>query len=241
MDESCASAGAAPKSVTVLPPKGAPPPCLGSTIEGDRSTALSRGDARRRRCSPPPLRARRHARHRLRQRRPRRAGPRLAPGSGPTASWTRGRPRRGSLPELAAPGRCLDPGAAEAEQLDRRELAAGVPEVPSGLAIVELQGAGVYRYLVLTNRMAEVEATVLAAYRKRGGGAPARGLADLRGVVYARPLVEQYLAITGRTYFKGMAFEQARRLQFDLETTGLSPEQTPSSWSASRTRRLPRR
>jgi DNA polymerase elongation subunit (family B) len=42
--------------------------------------------------------------------------------------------------------------------------------------------------------------------------------------VYARPLVEQYLAITGRTYFKGMTFDGVRRLQFDLETTGLSPE-----------------
>jgi len=108
--------------------------------------------------------------------------------------------------------------------LDRHDLEAGVPEVPSGLAVIELQGPGIYRYLVLTSRMAEVEAKVLAAYRKRGGGVPARGLSDLRGVAYARPLVEQYLAITGRTYFKGMAFEQARRLQFDLETTGLNPD-----------------
>ena len=51
--------------------------------------------------------------------------------------------------------------------------------------------------------MAEVEATVMAAYRKRGGGAPARGLNDLRGVVYARPLVEQYLAITGAPTSRG--------------------------------------
>jgi hypothetical protein len=108
--------------------------------------------------------------------------------------------------------------------LDRKELEAGVPEVPSGLAVVELEGAGIYRYLVLTSRMAEVEASVLAAYRKRGGGVPPRGINDLRGVAYARPLVEQYLAITGRTYFKGMTFEQAHRLQFDLETTGLDPD-----------------
>ena len=26
---------------------------------------------------------------------------------------------------------------------------------------------------------------------------------------------------TGRTYFRGLAFDQLRRLQFDLETTGL--------------------
>jgi DNA polymerase, archaea type len=110
------------------------------------------------------------------------------------------------------------------ERLDRGDLLAAMPEVPSGLAVVDLQGGGVYRHLVLTTRMAEVEATVLAAYRKRGGGAPARGLSDLRGVVYARPLVEQYLAVSGRTYFKGLTFGQVRRLQFDLETTGLDPD-----------------
>ncbi|HZO31492.1 MAG TPA: 3'-5' exonuclease, partial [Chloroflexota bacterium] len=110
------------------------------------------------------------------------------------------------------------------ERLDRSALLAGMPEVPSGLAVVDLQGAGVYRHLVLTTRMSEVESKVLAAYRTRSGGAPTRGLADLRGVVYARPLVEQYLAISGRTYFKGLTFGQVRRLQFDLETTGLDPE-----------------
>ena len=35
---------------------------------------------------------------------------------------------------------------------------------------LELEGPGVYRYLVLTTRPAEVEARALAAYRKRGGG-----------------------------------------------------------------------
>jgi DNA polymerase elongation subunit (family B) len=110
------------------------------------------------------------------------------------------------------------------ERLDRRALLAGVPDVPDGLAVVDLEGPGLYRHLVLTTRPAEVEARVIAAYRKRGGGAPTRGLADLRGVAYTRPLVEQYLAISGRTYFKGMTFDQVRRLQFDLETTGLDPE-----------------
>jgi DNA polymerase elongation subunit (family B) len=110
------------------------------------------------------------------------------------------------------------------DRLDRSVLLAGVPDIPSGLAVVDLQGAGVYRHLVLTARMAEVEAKVVAAYRTRGGGTPARGLTDLRGVVYVRPLVEQYLAISGRTYFKGMTFDRVRRLQFDLETTGLDPE-----------------
>jgi DNA polymerase, archaea type len=36
--------------------------------------------------------------------------------------------------------------------------------------------------------------------------------------------VEQYLIQTGRTYFRDMAFAELHRLQFDLETTSLSPE-----------------
>jgi len=110
------------------------------------------------------------------------------------------------------------------ERISRRELLDGLPEVPNGLAIVELEGSGVYRYLVLTTHPAEIEARTLAAYRKRGGGAAPRGMTDLRGVAYARPLVEQYLAISGRTYFKGMDYTDVRRLQFDLETTGLDAD-----------------
>jgi DNA polymerase, archaea type len=111
------------------------------------------------------------------------------------------------------------------EPMDRRLLLAGRPELPpSGVGVVDLEGSGVYRHLVLTSRLADVESVVLAAYRKRGGGVPARGISDLRGVAYVRPLVEQYLAITGRTYFKGMAYADVRRMQFDLETTGLDAD-----------------
>ncbi len=111
------------------------------------------------------------------------------------------------------------------ELLDADALRAGTltPDtLPNGLGVVRLAGAGPYRSLVLTSRMAEVEARVLAKHRKQVGSAQARGLTDLKGTVYARPLIEQYLTITGRTYFKGMAFEDVRRMQFDLETTGLS-------------------
>jgi DNA polymerase I len=111
------------------------------------------------------------------------------------------------------------------EKLERSVLMTGRPELPpSGIAVVDLEGAGVYRHLVLTNRMSDVEARVLAAYRKRGGGVPARGISELRGVAYSRPLVEQYLSVTGRTYFKGMLYPDVRRMQFDLETTGLSAD-----------------
>jgi len=36
--------------------------------------------------------------------------------------------------------------------------------------------------------------------------------------------IEQFLTLTGRTFFRDMAFEDLRRLQFDLETTGLDEE-----------------
>jgi DNA polymerase elongation subunit (family B) len=41
--------------------------------------------------------------------------------------------------------------------------------------------------------------------------------------VIALPPEEQYLVSTGRTYFRDLSFDQVRRMQFDLETTGLDP------------------
>ncbi len=41
--------------------------------------------------------------------------------------------------------------------------------------------------------------------------------------VLALPPEEQYLIASGRTYFRELAFDELRRLQFDLETTGLDP------------------
>src|SRR5690606_34382707 len=41
--------------------------------------------------------------------------------------------------------------------------------------------------------------------------------------VFMLPPEEQYLVATGRTYFRDISFDQLRRLQFDLETTGLNP------------------
>ena len=38
--------------------------------------------------------------------------------------------------------------------------------------------------------------------------------------------VEQYLILTGRVYYRGMVYSDLHRLQFDLETTGLSPKES---------------
>lgn len=86
--------------------------------------------------------------------------------------------------------------------------------------LVELAGDLPYRYLVLSDALGPIEQAILAAHNARTDGS-ARALYDLREVVYLRPPVEQYLVWTGRTYYKGMAFDDLCRLQFDLETTGL--------------------
>jgi DNA polymerase, archaea type len=107
----------------------------------------------------------------------------------------------------------------DAESLEAGVLRDGIPELQSGLGVVTLDGKGPYRWLVLTTRLPEVEAHLLAAARR--GGMSAKGLGDLRGSVYLRSPSEQYLTLSGRTYFKGMTFDDLRRMQFDLETTGL--------------------
>src|ERR1022692_3714279 len=45
-----------------------------------------------------------------------------------------------------------------------------------------------------------------------------------KGSALVLPPEEQYLVTTGRTYFRGLKFDELRRMQFDLETTGLDPE-----------------
>jgi DNA polymerase I len=95
------------------------------------------------------------------------------------------------------------------------------------LAIVELDADSdsddAYRYLVLTSNLRDVETTLLETASKRDGE-EAQRLSDLRGLVLIWDPVEQYLALTGRTFFRDMQFEDLVRFQFDLETTGLDEE-----------------
>jgi DNA polymerase elongation subunit (family B) len=104
----------------------------------------------------------------------------------------------------------------------------GQIELREPLAVVELdapRGAeeDAYRYLVLTSNLSDVETTLLETVNKRDGE-EAQTLADLRGLVLVWAPVEQFLTLTGRTYFKDLPFEALRRFQFDLETTGLDEE-----------------
>jgi DNA polymerase, archaea type len=96
------------------------------------------------------------------------------------------------------------------------------------LVVVELDpptasAEDAYRYLVLTTNLEEVETTLVETANKRDGE-EAQSLADLRGLVLIWDPIEQFLTLTGRTYFKGLRFDDLRRFQFDLETTGLNEE-----------------
>jgi DNA polymerase, archaea type len=104
----------------------------------------------------------------------------------------------------------------------------GQLEPPDLLSIVELDwpyaaNTDVYRYLVLTSSLDEVETALVEMSNKHDGG-DAQTLADLRGLVLAWHPIEQFLALSGRTYFKGLTYADLRRFQFDLETTGLDED-----------------
>ncbi len=76
------------------------------------------------------------------------------------------------------------------------------------IAVRELAGEGELRFLLRADDMRTLTAAV----------------ADLdRALVIALPPEEQYLVSTGRAYFRDLAFDELRRLQLDLETTGLDP------------------
>src|SRR3954471_11911765 len=86
-------------------------------------------------------------------------------------------------------------------------LVDSVDPLPQGLTHRELSGPGELRYLVRGDDM--------------------QALARLRGRTRHELVLapeEQYLAASGRTYFKDLAFDQLRRMQIDLETTGLDPQ-----------------
>lgn len=93
-----------------------------------------------------------------------------------------------------------------------------------GISYRELSGAGGLRYLLRAQDGRALTAAVLQGARQRLGKAPThlRELGAER--VLSLPPEEQYLVATGRTYFKGLGVDALRRLQFDLETTGLNPD-----------------
>ncbi|MGJ5813409.1 DNA polymerase domain-containing protein [Paludibaculum fermentans] len=94
-------------------------------------------------------------------------------------------------------------------------------------ALVEyrvLDGPGELRFLVSAEDGRTLSSALLHGASERLG----RRIGHVRDLgqdtVLSLPPEEQYLVATGRTYFRDLPFDKLRRLQFDLETTGLSPE-----------------
>ena len=88
----------------------------------------------------------------------------------------------------------------------------------------ELDGPGALRYIVSADDYKTLNAAILRGASGRLG----RQVAHLKELgpeaALCLPIDEQYLVATGRNYFRDLSFDQLRRLQFDLETTGLHPD-----------------
>jgi DNA polymerase I len=86
----------------------------------------------------------------------------------------------------------------------------------------ELEGPGALRYLVRASDGRRLARAVLSGAERRFRR-PIGHVRELGGAALFLPPEEQYLTASGRTYFRGLAFDDLRRAQFDLETTGLDP------------------
>ncbi|MEP6766512.1 MAG: DNA polymerase domain-containing protein [Gemmatimonadaceae bacterium] len=86
----------------------------------------------------------------------------------------------------------------------------------------ELKGSGALRFLVSGPDSQSLTSALFDGASRRLG----RSIKHIRDLDENTALMlapeEQYLVATGRTYFRDLRFNQLRRLQFDLETTGLN-------------------
>src|SRR6185437_2650416 len=81
-----------------------------------------------------------------------------------------------------------------------------------------------FRYLLSARDGHALQRAILLGAERRLGR-PVPSLRDLSDHYYMVGAVEQYLMATGRVCFGGMTYADLHRLQFDLETTALSPKQ----------------
>lgn len=119
----------------------------------------------------------------------------------------------------------LLPALDDLAHLDARLLPDGASgaERSGCVAWRELAGAGQFRYLVSATDSRTLDTALLTGASARLKRQITR-LADLGDdATLSLTPEEQYLVATGRTHFRGLAFDDLHRLQFDLETTGLHP------------------
>jgi DNA polymerase I len=81
---------------------------------------------------------------------------------------------------------------------------------------------GSYRYLLSARDGRSLERSLLAGASRRLGR-EIKSLSALGDTYYRVGPVEQYLMLTGRVFFRGMAYDDLHHLFFDLETTSLDP------------------
>jgi DNA polymerase elongation subunit (family B) len=93
-------------------------------------------------------------------------------------------------------------------------------ERAGGVAYRELEGPGALRFVVSAPDLRALTGAVLRGASRRQGRAVGH-LRELEPEALALPPDEQYLVASGRTYFRELAFDELRRVQIDLETTGL--------------------
>ncbi|HVV88822.1 MAG TPA: 3'-5' exonuclease, partial [Kofleriaceae bacterium] len=114
---------------------------------------------------------------------------------------------------------------ADVEHLGRRLARAGSPEAAAAAVTYrELAGEGALRFLLRAADVRTLSAAVVQGASRRLGR-PIGHVRDLPDDDYLLLAADdQYLTATGRTYFRGLAAADVRRMQVDLETTGLDPE-----------------
>ncbi len=94
---------------------------------------------------------------------------------------------------------------------------------PGAITYEELEGTTGLRYCLRGPDVRQLRRAVLRGASQRLGRS-VDGVRELGDQLLVLPPEEQYLVATGRTYFRGLDFDDVRRLQFDLETTGLDPD-----------------
>lgn len=94
------------------------------------------------------------------------------------------------------------------------------PAAADAVTYRELAGPGELRFVASAGDLRVLSGAVLRGASRRLERTVGH-LRELEPDVLVLPPEEQYLVASGRTYFRELAFEQLRRAQLDLETTGL--------------------